>query len=41
MKMIASARYRSMRMIFNLNLCTAAIFLYLGIHEGVYPKFLN
>lgn len=36
MKMIASARYRSMRMTFKLNLHAAAIFLYSGIHEGGY-----
>lgn len=36
MRMIALAGYRSMRMTFKLNLHTAAIFLYSGIHEEVY-----
>lgn len=36
MKMIASARYRSMRITFKLHLHPAALFLYSGIHEEGY-----
>ena len=38
MKMIVSARYRSKRVTFKLNLHTAAIVVYIGIHEGVYSN---